>query len=100
MDTSLLIVAALLAGVAAALTIALLGRSATHKVMLERSESALRSIASAVEMLKGRGGDLERDLRQDLAIARNEQANAAQTLRSEISDNVTRFTQIMQEQFR
>jgi len=99
-ETSILIVVALLSGLTAGIAIILLVRSAGQRAAVERSEAAQRNLATAVEMLKSRGGDLERDLRQDLAIARNEQANAAQTLRIEITESITRFTQIMQEQFR
>src|SRR5947209_8588348 len=96
----LLISAIVLAAAAVVLLIVVLARSAAQRALLERSESLLRSLTTAVEALKARGSDLERDLRQDLAIARHEQANAAQILRSETGENVTRFTHIMQEQFR
>lgn len=58
----------------------------------------LRAMATQLAVLKEQGVDLERDLRQDLAIARNEQANAAQTLRGEVGERVMQFTQLTQQQ--
>jgi DNA recombination protein RmuC len=95
-----LIATALSAAAAVVLLFVLVARSSAQRALLERSDASLRALANAVESLKARGSDLERDLRQDLAIARNEQANAAQVLRSETGENLTRFTHIMQEQFR
>ena len=57
------------------------------------------SMATELAVLKAQGQDLERDLRQDLAIARGEQGAAAQTLRAEVGERVTQFTQITQQQF-
>ncbi len=58
--------------------------------------SRLASLATSVEVLKDRGADFERDLKQDMqgaraelkqdfAIARDEQGQAAQRLRAEVS---------------
>ena len=58
----------------------------------------LSGMATEVAVLKAQGQDLERDLKQDLAIARGEQGAAAQTLRTEVGERVTQFTQITQQQ--
>ena len=60
--------------------------------------------------MRAQGEDLERDLkqdmqgaraemRQDLAIARGEQSQAAQALRVEVGDRLTQFTGTTQQQF-
>ena len=64
----------------------------------DEAQRELRAMATQLAVLKEQGVDLERDLRQDLAIARNEQANAAQTLRGEVGERVMQFTQLTQQQ--
>ncbi|MEO5702269.1 MAG: DNA recombination protein RmuC [Casimicrobiaceae bacterium] len=65
-----------------------------------RLHDGLRDLATRLELLKGQGIDLERDLRQDLAIQRNEQANAAQMLRTDVGERLTQLTHATQEQLR
>ena len=50
-------------------------------------------LAARLDGLLAHVGELNRDLRQDLAIARNEQANAAGSLRTEVGDRLAQFTQ-------
>jgi DNA recombination protein RmuC len=100
MEMSLLILAAGAAAAAALIALVAVLRLRTMHGSREFLEHELRGIATQLEMLKARGVDLERDLRQDLAIARNEQANAAQILRTEVGERVTQFTHVTQDQFR
>jgi DNA recombination protein RmuC len=67
-----------------------LGALAAGREAARRDAADLRMV---LEVLKSQGTDLERDLRQDLAIARGEQASGATTLRSEVADRLARFTQ-------
>ena len=112
-DTSLLvaILAAAVVGAAvlvvAAIALARLSAIARQRETLERDLAAL---AKDLAVVRAQGEDLERDmkqdmqgaraeLRQDLAIARTEQAQAAQTLRGEVGDRLTQFTGATQQQF-
>ena len=85
MNEPLLIVAVVAAVIAAVVAVVALFR--------------LGGMATELAVLKAQGQDLERDLKQDLAIARGEQGAAAQTLRAEVGERVTQFTQITQQQF-
>ena len=60
-----------------------------------REAGELRTV---LEVLKAQGADLERDVKQDLAIARGEQQSAAQTLRSEVGERLAHFTAAVQGQ--
>ena len=84
MNESLLIVVVVAAVVAALVAVVALVR--------------LFAMATEVAVLKAQGQDLERDLKQDLAIARGEQGVAAQTLRTEVGERLTQFTQTTQQQ--
>ncbi|MDQ6619559.1 MAG: DNA recombination protein RmuC [Pseudomonadota bacterium] len=95
----LIIIAALCAASAAVAAGFVLLRVSAMARGRQSVDVELRGLTMQLEMLKSRSVDLERDLRQDLAIARNEQANAAQSSRGEIIESVTRFTHIMQQQF-
>ena len=64
-------------------------------------ETALRDAAdlrARLEVLNAQNVDLERDLRQDLSIARQEQAAAAQVARDELANGLARFGQAMAQQ--
>jgi hypothetical protein len=99
MDTPLLVAAVLLSGVSAALALFVLLRHSAGARADERVHESLHGLSTRLEVLKAQGVDLERDLRQDLAIQRNEQANAAQMLRTEVGEQTTRFTHTTQQQF-
>lgn len=70
----------------------------------------LGSLAREIAVVRAQGEDLERDLkldmqgaraelRQDLAIARDEHGKASQTLRGEVGDRLTQFAGTMAQQF-
>ncbi len=99
MDTPLLVAAVLLSGVSAVLALFVLLRHSAGARADERVHESLHALTTRLEVLKAQGVDLERDLRQDLAIQRNEQANAAQMLRTEVGEQTTRFTHTTQQQF-
>ena len=64
-------------------------------------ETAVRDAAdlrTRLEVLNAQNVDLERDLRQDLSIARQEQAAAAQVARDELANGLARFRQAMAQQ--
>ncbi len=97
MDT-LLLLASALGAIVLVVAIVTLARVAGQARAISGTESAVRDLGTRTEVLKEQGIDLERDLRQDLAIARSEHANAAQTLRTEVGERVTQFTQVTQQQ--
>src|SRR5262249_15740633 len=55
-------------------------------------------LRTRLEVLSAQHADLERDLRQDLSLARQEQTAAALVARSELSDGLARFGQAMTPQ--
>jgi len=70
----------------------------------------LGSLAREIAVVRAQGEDLERDLkldmqgaraelRQDLAIARDEHGRASQTLRGEVGDRLTQFAGTVAQQF-
>jgi DNA recombination protein RmuC len=64
-------------------------------------ESAARDAAdlrTRLEVLNAHSVDLERDLRQDLSIARQEHAAGAQIAREELANELARFRQAMAQQ--
>lgn len=97
---ALLVISIALGALALALGLVMFQRVAAQARSAGSVEPGLRAIATRLEVIKEQGVDTERDLKQDLAIARNEQANAAQTLRSEVGDRVTQFAHVMQDQLR
>jgi DNA recombination protein RmuC len=64
-------------------------------------DAAARDAAEArtrLDVLAAQGVDLERDLKQDLAIARAEQARAAQAARMEFGGHLAQLAQTLQQQ--
>jgi DNA recombination protein RmuC len=55
-------------------------------------------VRTRLEVLAAQNADLERDLRQDLSLARQEQANASQIARSELATGLSQFGQSMHQQ--
>ncbi len=106
-----LVAAALVAGAIAlvllAVVLARLGALAGDRsAQGERLEALARELA----IVRAQGEDLERDLkldmqgarkelRQDLAIAREEHGKASQTLRGEVGERLAQFSGSMQQQF-
>jgi len=81
------------AALAVVLLVVVLVRLGAFGADREAARRDAGELRTALEVLKAQGQDLERDLRQDLAIARNEQAGGAKTLRDEVGDRLARFTQ-------
>jgi DNA recombination protein RmuC len=98
-ETTLVLIAvaavALLAVVIGAVTLAYLRRLAATRENAAREATELRM---RLDGLLAHVGEVNRDLRQDLAIARNEQANAAGALRAEVGERLAQFTQVTQHQ--
>lgn len=99
MNATLLSIAAIMSAVSAIIALMVLIRLAGLGRGRDEAQRELRAMATQLVVLKEQGVDLERDLKQDLAIGRSEQANAAQTLRAEVGERVTQFTRVTQQQF-
>jgi DNA recombination protein RmuC len=84
-----------LAVVLAAITLSRLSALSAARETAARDAADLRT---RLDVLSAQGADLERDLRQDLSIARQEQAAAAQVARSELAAGLGQFGQAMQQQ--
>jgi DNA recombination protein RmuC len=56
------------------------------------------ALSTDIAVLRAQGQDLERDLRQDLALTRGDHAAAAQSLRTEIGERLAQFTGTTQQQ--
>jgi DNA recombination protein RmuC len=96
-DVWILLIVVALVGVAGLLAIAL-GRLST---LVGARDGAVREAADLRARLDVRAAqsvDFERDLRQDLANARTEQATAAQTARTELGATLAQHAQTMQQQ--
>jgi DNA recombination protein RmuC len=96
-DTLTFVVIAALA-IVAGLVVAVLtrmGSLATSRDAAARESSELRT---KLEVLAATNADFERDLRQDFANARTEQATSAQTARTELSATLAQHAQATQQQ--
>ena len=81
-----LVVATLVVGaIGVALLSVALARLATLGQARSGVDGRLEGLGKDLAVVRAQGVDLERDLKQDLAIARGEQAEAAQRLRGEVS---------------
>ncbi|HEY8243617.1 MAG TPA: DNA recombination protein RmuC [Casimicrobiaceae bacterium] len=96
-DSSLLVallVAALAVGtVGVMLVIVALGRLATLGQARQALDQRIEGVGKDLAVLRAQGVDLERDLKQDFAIARDEQSQAAMRLRGEVSELAQRNDQ-------
>jgi len=88
---ALLTVAVLLAAIA-------LSRLAALTAARETAARDAADLRTRLEVLNAQNVDLERDLRQDLAIARGEQADGARVARDELANGLARFGQVMAQQ--
>ncbi|MFI4924458.1 MAG: DNA recombination protein RmuC [Vicinamibacteria bacterium] len=80
-------VAALAVGtVAVILLIVALGRLGTLGQARQALDQRIEGVGKDLAVLRAQGVDLERDLKQDFAIARDEQSQAALRLRGEVSE--------------
>jgi DNA recombination protein RmuC len=81
-----LVVAALIVGVVGVVLVAVtLGRLGSLGSARNALEGRIEKLGTDVAVLREQGADLERDLKQDFAIARQEQADASHRLRGEVS---------------
>jgi DNA recombination protein RmuC len=87
-------VAALAVGtVAVILLIVALGRLGTLGQARQALDQRIEGVGKDLAVLRAQGVDLERDLKQDFAIARDEQSQAAMRLRGEVSELAQRNDQ-------
>ena len=90
-----------LAALAAVLLIVLVVLAGVALAKLRVLAAAIQqsgSLATDLAVLRAHGQDFERDLRQDLALTRNDHAAVAQSLRSEIGERLAQFTGTTQQQ--
>ena len=87
---TLLVVVAL--AVVAGLVIAVLARMGSPASARDAAAREAMDIRTRLEVLKAATSDFERDLRQDLANARSEQAAAAQAARTELGGRLSELT--------
>ncbi len=95
-DTLILIVIALV--IVAALVVAVLVRMGSSADAREAAAREAVELRTRLEVLAATNADFERDLRQDLANARSEQAAATQLARNELAGTLVRQAQAMQQQ--
>ena len=89
-----LLVAALAVGtVGVMLVIVALGRLATLGQARQALDQRIEGVGKDLAVLRAQGVDLERDLKQDFAIARDEQSQASLRLRGEVSELALRNDQ-------
>jgi DNA recombination protein RmuC len=81
--------------VLAAIAVARLGALVAARDAAARDAADLRT---RLEVLAAQHADLERDLRQDLSLARQEQSATAQAARGELATGLTQFGQSMTQQ--
>ena len=100
MTTALLIVIVVVLLIVAAMTAFALQRVAALLAARDAAARAAAEVHTRLEVLSAQGADLERDLKQDLAIARAEQAGAAQSARTEFGAHLAQLAQTLQQQRR
>ena len=89
-----LVAAALLVGVVGAvLVVVALSRLSALGASRVSVEGRIERVGTDLAVLRAQGVDLERDLKQDFALARQEQADASQRLRGEVSELAQRNDQ-------
>ena len=98
MSESALLVALSLAALAVGavgvvLVIVALGRLGTLGQARQALDQRIEGVGKDLAVLRAQGVDLERDLKQDFAIARDEQSQAAMRLRGEVSELALRNDQ-------
>jgi DNA recombination protein RmuC len=80
------------------LAVLALGRLRALLEMRGALTGGLAELRTRVEVAAAQGVDFERDVKQDLALARSEQARDAQAVRAELADNLARLGQATQQQ--
>jgi len=96
-DTLFLLVLVALV-VVAALVVAVLARIGSLSGSRDAATREAAELRTRLEVLAATNADFERDLRQDFANARAEQAAAAQTARTELGATLAQQAQTMQQQ--
>src|SRR4029453_12309092 len=84
--------------VIAALVVVVLARVGLLAAAREAATREVADLRTRFEVLAATNADFERDLRQDLAIARSEQAAAAQSGRTELGATLAQHAQAVQQQ--
>jgi DNA recombination protein RmuC len=84
--------------VIAVLVVVALGRLSRLVGARNDAQRDAAELRTRIEVLAAQNVDFERDLKQDLAIARNEQAVAAQAARTELGATLAQHAQTMQQQ--
>jgi DNA recombination protein RmuC len=93
-DISVLVVVVVVAlTVIAALVAIAIGRLSTLVAARDGAVREAADLKARLDMLAAQNADFERDVRQDLANARTEQALAAQTARTELGASLAQLTQ-------
>jgi DNA recombination protein RmuC len=93
----LIVIAAVLAVIAVLLIVAL-GRLSALAAARADAQRDVAELRTRIEVLAAQTIDFERDLNQDLAHARTEQAIAAQTARTELGATLAQHAQTTQQQ--
>src|SRR5687768_17212821 len=89
---------AVLTAVLLVILVVLAGVALARLRSLAASVHQAGTLATDIAVLRAQGQDFERDLRQDLALTRNDHAAVAQSLRSEIGERLSQFTGTTQQQ--
>lgn len=84
--------------VVVALAVLALGRLRSLAATADAAGRDLVVLRSRIDVVAAQGVDLERDFKQDVAIARGEQAEAARVARAELADNLARLAHVTQQQ--
>jgi DNA recombination protein RmuC len=98
MTEPLLIVIAVVLAIVAVLVIFALGRLSALLAARGDAQRDAAQLTTRIEVLAAQSVDFERDLNQDLAHARTEQAIAAQTARTELGATLAQHAQTTQQQ--
>src|SRR4051794_13714024 len=93
---NLLVIVALVA--VAALLVAVVVRLGSLPALRDAAARDAAEVRTRLEVLAAANGDFERDLRQDFANARSDQAVSAQTARSELGATLALNAQTTQQQ--
>ena len=96
-DAAAIVIVVVLVAIAGLVVVALT-RLSTLVATRDAASRETSELRARIEVLIAQGADFERDLKQDLANARVEQAAAAQTARTELGSTLARQAQAMQQQ--
>jgi DNA recombination protein RmuC len=98
MPQSQILTLAIVAGLGLLVVAVVLAAIALARLRALAAAREMVDLRTRLEVLAAQNADLERDLRQDLSLARQEQATAAQVGRSELATGLAQFGQTMAQQ--